>query len=252
MPYQVFGVRVGALALTMAWIRSAMTRSGFDISAIFASTSLSPSALPERARLRSLRVSLIAAFSSAVNNPDPLLVVLRGDVFAASFGLIVVPPAESQANPRERGLVISIAGSYRRGLRHHVLKWVVRFLDAENPGNGTRQVPIPLPEQGHQCWDQQHSHNGRIQEDAEAQTGGEHLDVRLRPRRERQKCQEENQRGAGDQAAGATHALNHGAIGRSPAVVFLADARQDEHLVVHRESEEEGEDHDRQPAGYRA
>src|ERR1700674_3012656 len=92
MPYQVFGVRVGALALTMAWIRSAMTRSGFGISAIFASTSLSPSDLFERSRLRSLRVSLIAAFSSAVNNPDPPLVVLRGDVFAASFGLIVVPP----------------------------------------------------------------------------------------------------------------------------------------------------------------
>ena len=48
IPYQVLGERAGALALTMAWTRSAMARSGSGISAIFASTSLSPSALPAR------------------------------------------------------------------------------------------------------------------------------------------------------------------------------------------------------------
>src|SRR5215471_3760572 len=35
IPYHVLGVRAGALALTMAWIRSALTRSGSCISAIF-------------------------------------------------------------------------------------------------------------------------------------------------------------------------------------------------------------------------
>src|ERR1700694_1586485 len=89
MPYQVFGLRVGALALTMAWIRSAMTRSGFAISAILASTSLSPSTLPERARRRSLRVSLIAARSSADNNASPLPAVRRTDVCVAFFLLMV-------------------------------------------------------------------------------------------------------------------------------------------------------------------
>ena len=48
IPYQVLGERAGALALMMAWSRSAMARSGSGISAIFASTSLSPSALPAR------------------------------------------------------------------------------------------------------------------------------------------------------------------------------------------------------------
>src|SRR5436189_643675 len=48
IPYQVLGEMAGALALTMAWSRSAMARSGSGISAIFASTSLSPSALPAR------------------------------------------------------------------------------------------------------------------------------------------------------------------------------------------------------------
>src|SRR5205814_5738760 len=42
IPYQVLGERAGALALMTAWSRSAMARSGSGISAIFASTSLSP------------------------------------------------------------------------------------------------------------------------------------------------------------------------------------------------------------------
>jgi len=48
-PYQVLGDRSGAAALTIAWIRSAIERSGSDISAILASTSLSPSALSRAA-----------------------------------------------------------------------------------------------------------------------------------------------------------------------------------------------------------
>ncbi len=53
IPYQVFGERAGALALMIAWSRLAMVRSGSGISAIFASTSLSPSALSlVRARFR--------------------------------------------------------------------------------------------------------------------------------------------------------------------------------------------------------
>src|SRR5262249_2152995 len=44
IPYQVFGQRSGALALTIAWTRLAMTRSGSFIAAIAASASRSPSA----------------------------------------------------------------------------------------------------------------------------------------------------------------------------------------------------------------
>src|SRR5437588_12096267 len=75
MPYQVFGARSGALALTISWIRLAMSRSGFCISAIFASTSRSPSALPFSAVFSSRTRSFIAARSSAVKpvDPDPFL-----------------------------------------------------------------------------------------------------------------------------------------------------------------------------------
>jgi hypothetical protein len=90
IPYQVLGERAGALALTMAWSRSAMARSGSGISAIFASTSLSASALPaggpRRAAAFSSRArSLIAARSSSVNPLDALPVVLLADCCVAFF-----------------------------------------------------------------------------------------------------------------------------------------------------------------------
>ena len=65
-------MRSGALALMMAWIFSAISRSGFSISEIFASTSRSPSAALSRGERRavvfiSLARSFIAARSSSVN-----------------------------------------------------------------------------------------------------------------------------------------------------------------------------------------
>src|SRR5207245_7024981 len=45
IPYQSLGVRAGALSLIIMWSRLAMVRSGSRISAIFASTTLSPSPL---------------------------------------------------------------------------------------------------------------------------------------------------------------------------------------------------------------
>src|SRR5437870_10943835 len=89
IPYQVFGESVGALALMTAWSPLAMPRSGSGISAIFVSTSASPSASPESARLRSLKVSFIAARSSSEIKLDPLALVLRADIF---LSLMTVPP----------------------------------------------------------------------------------------------------------------------------------------------------------------
>src|SRR6202048_3184395 len=75
IPYQVFGERAGALALMIPCSRSPMARSGSGISAIFASTSLSPSAVFLFARasaFNSLARSFIAACSSSVNPWDVL------------------------------------------------------------------------------------------------------------------------------------------------------------------------------------
>src|SRR5262249_28634458 len=78
IPYQVFGQRSGALALTIAWSRLAMARSFPFIAAIAASTSRSPSALFLFARssaFSSWARALIAARSSAVNPLDFLSAV---------------------------------------------------------------------------------------------------------------------------------------------------------------------------------
>src|SRR5262249_9422486 len=90
IPYQVLGERADALALMMAWSRSAMARSRSGISAIFASTSLSPSALSapgwrRAAGFCSWTCSLIAARSSSVNPLDALPVFLVADCFVPVF-----------------------------------------------------------------------------------------------------------------------------------------------------------------------
>jgi hypothetical protein len=91
IPYQVLGESSGALALMIAWSRSAMARSGFGISAIFSSTALSPSALPARSALASWARSLIAARSSAVKPLDllPTAAVRSPDFCAAFFAVFL-------------------------------------------------------------------------------------------------------------------------------------------------------------------
>src|SRR6059036_2072518 len=75
IPYQSLGERAGALSLMIAWSRLAMVRSGSRISAIFASTAVSPSPLPA---FISWTRSLIAPRSSSVN-------ALRVAVLLAGF-----------------------------------------------------------------------------------------------------------------------------------------------------------------------
>src|SRR5438067_6831651 len=116
IPYQVLGERAGALALMMAWSRSAMARSRSGISAIFASTSLSPSALPARglrreAAFSSWARSLIAARSSSVNPLDALAVVLleNGRVpFLAGFLSAIAKLLPAPKRRRSRARLVSV------------------------------------------------------------------------------------------------------------------------------------------------
>src|SRR5439155_20472863 len=106
IPYQVLGERAGALALMMAWSRSAMARSGPGISAIFASTSLSPSAFSARGPRRasafsSWKRSFIAARSSSVNPLDALPVVLVADCCVPFFAGFLSAIARHLRAPNE-------------------------------------------------------------------------------------------------------------------------------------------------------
>src|SRR5262245_45378000 len=100
MPYQVLGERSGAVAVTISCIRSAIARSDAGISAIFASTWRSASALPAAAFSSRAR-SLIAARSSAVNPADAfLLTVMRLRDFRMFFvGLIATPELVGHIDP---------------------------------------------------------------------------------------------------------------------------------------------------------
>src|SRR5712692_202048 len=79
IPYQSLGERAGALALMIAWSLLPVVRSGSGISAIFASTALSPSAL---SAFSSWTRSFIAPCSSSVN---PLNFLLIAVVLLADF-----------------------------------------------------------------------------------------------------------------------------------------------------------------------
>src|SRR3989442_12095979 len=88
IPYQVFAERSGALALMMAWSRSAKVRSGFGIAAIAASAAFS-SFSPRASAFRSWAYALAAARSSTVHPLDafPAAVVLFVDFCVVFFPL---------------------------------------------------------------------------------------------------------------------------------------------------------------------
>src|SRR5215216_422983 len=94
IPYQVLGQRAGAAAVMIAWSRSAMARSGCRISAILASTALSPAALflvMRASALSSRARSFIAARSSALNPLDFLLLAATFvDFCARPFSVALV------------------------------------------------------------------------------------------------------------------------------------------------------------------
>ena len=109
------------------------------------------------------------------------------------------------------------------------------------------QDPVPASHQGdHRGHDQRPDH-GRVEQDPGRQAGGQHLQVRSRPRGHRREGEEQDQRGARDQTACAADSLDHGLLGGAGAVVLLPHAAEDEHLVVHREAEQEREQHQRDP-----
>src|SRR5438128_11593335 len=99
IPYQVFGERSGALALMMAWSRSAKLRSGFGIAAIAASAALS-SFSPRASAFRSCAYAFAAARSSAVHPSDvfPVAGLLLVD-FCVAFFALKFPPAHALPSP---------------------------------------------------------------------------------------------------------------------------------------------------------
>src|ERR1700733_12287226 len=110
MPYQVLGASSGAAALTIVWTRSAIGRSRAPISAIFASTSASPSPLLAGGRRRSRTSSFIAAFSSAEKVSEALPVAALADraepFFVACFSAMAGHLHRRRGRKRHLGGVV--------------------------------------------------------------------------------------------------------------------------------------------------
>src|SRR6266702_117545 len=113
--------------------------------------------------------------------------------------------------------------------------------DPQDARCGGWEPPVPAAEDPDEGGHQQGSDDYGVEEDSGAQGGGEHLDGGLGGGWRGEEDEEEDQRGAGDQSPGPDDAGHDGVVRRAGGVVFLADAGQDEHLVVHRQPEQEGE-----------
>src|SRR5207302_201731 len=128
----------------------------------------------------------------------------------------------------------------RRGLNAQQARWC------------GRQPPVPAAEQRDDGGDEQRADHGRVEEDARGELGGEDFVFGLWAGGQRDEREEQDQRGARDKPAGAPDTSHDGGVCRSGGVVFLTHAREDEHLVVHRQAEQEREHHKRYPRGDRA
>src|SRR5215472_3532741 len=140
IPYQVLVERAGALALTMAWSRSARARSASCISAILASTSLSPSSVLARAPRRAAAFCSwarwrIAARSSSVKPPDALPVAPWAD-FWVSF--IAGSPLRDRIGT---SLILASAAAAPAGVRSSGVPSGQQGLnEADQPGDRKRQA----------------------------------------------------------------------------------------------------------------
>src|SRR6516165_12811710 len=65
--------------------------------------------------------------------------------------------------------------------------------DSQQPRGQLRQPPVPATEQGDDRGNEQRSDDRRVQEDPRRQAGRQHFDFRLRPRRERDEREEQDQ-----------------------------------------------------------
>src|SRR4051812_12610399 len=84
---------------------------------------------------------------------------------------------------------------------------------AEQPRGEWGEPPVPAAEQGNDRRQQQRADNRGVEQDAGAEAGGEDLDAGAGRRRHRYEAEEEDQRGAGDEPAGAADAFDDGGVG---------------------------------------
>src|SRR5664280_454270 len=116
----------------------------------------------------------------------------------------------------------------------------------KDPVQPSGEPPVGLPEQEHQRRDHGHPDDEGVDQDAPGQPEPELLDHPLTAQDERAEYQDHDQCGGGDGLSGGGQAL----ADRLPVVPrpqpLLLDAGDQKDLVVHRQAEQDGEEHHRQ------
>src|SRR5215207_8508422 len=139
--------------------------------------------------------------------------------------------------PRGIGAARRSASGGGRGRRRAALEPALR----EHPVEPARQPPAALPQQLHHGRDEHHPHDRRVDEDRAREAEADQLERDVGAQRERPEHGDHDQRGGGDHARGSGEPLGHGAPRVAARQVLLAHAREQEHLVVHRQTEQDRE-----------
>lgn len=119
-------------------------------------------------------------------------------------------------------------------------------LTPQHPPQPPRGPPVAVAEDFHEGGDQERPDDGAIQKDGEGNPKAQGLDDYDVAEGERARYQHQHEGGAGYDPSGFFEAEGHALGVVSGLVVDLPDAGEEEHLIVHREAEEDGEEEDRE------
>ena len=108
-----------------------------------------------------------------------------------------------------------------------------------------RQPPVAVAEQLHRGRHQDHPDDGGVDEDGGCQSDAEHLAEDVLAEHEGEEHGDHHGGAGGDDPGGLGEPVGDGERVVAGLVVLLLDPRQQEHLVVHREPEQDREDPDR-------
>ena len=129
-----------------------------------------------------------------------------------------------------------------RSLRRH----------SRQPLEPLRQVPVPVAEELHRRRQQHAADDRRVDEDRDRQPHAQLLEDQQRQGGEDREDRDHHGGGAGHDAGGGLDPVGDRVLGWPSAVERLADPGEDEHVVIHRESEQDHEQEQRHPRDDRA
>ena len=139
----------------------------------------------------------------------------------------------------------AVPAAWLRWLR---LRGRVSFdVDLGDPAQPGGEVPVPVAEELHARRDEHGADDRGVDEEGDGDAEAHLLEHDQVAGGEAAEDGDDDQRGAGDQPRGRADAEGDSTRGVTGLRVALLDPAQQEHLVVHREAEEDGEEEERHP-----